>query len=202
MADDALTERWLDGQVVFQGSFLQVRRDRVALPDGGQATREYIVHPGAVAVLPLLDDGRVLLERQYRHPLGRVILEIPAGKIDAGEDPLACAMRELREETGYSATEWARAGEIHNAAAYSDEVIHLYFARGLVPGAQALESGEFIELCAVGEAEFDRLACSGGVTDVKTLCALQWLQRWRAGHWPLSWQAAQGTGGKPADAAL
>lgn len=189
MADESLTEHRLDGEVLLQGGFLEVRRDTVRLPDGGRATREFIVHPGAVAVLPLLEDGRVLLVRQYRYPLRRVMLEIPAGKIDAGEPPLACAMRELREETGFTAAEWARAGEIHNAAAYSDEVIHLYLARGLVSGPQSLEAGEFVEPCAIGEQEFDQRARSGEITDVKTLYALLWLQRWRAGDWPLAWTA-------------
>ena len=148
------------------------------------------MHPGAVAIVPLLDDGRVLLERQYRYPLGRVMLEIPAGKLDSGEDPWACGRRELREETGYQAREWARAGEIHNAAAYCDEVIHLWFARGLTLGPRQLDDGEFIELCPVDEGEFERLAASGAITDVKTLIGLQWLQRLRTEAWTPAWQAA------------
>ena len=188
--DDKLFERRLGGEVLLQGGFLEVRRDEVLLPDGQRATREFIVHPGAVAVLPLMDDGRVLLERQFRYPLGRVMLEIPAGKIDPGESPLACATRELREETGFTAAEWACAGRIHNAAAYSDEVIHLFLARGLSGGVQSLDAGEFIELSPVSEAEFERMALAGEITDVKTLVALMWLQRWRAGHWPLSWARA------------
>ena len=134
----------------------------------------------------------MLLERQYRYPLARVMLEIPAGKLDPGEDPLACGQRELREETGYRATQWARAGEIHNAAAYCDEVIHLWFARGLTAGARDLDDGEFIELCPTDEAEYERLAAQGGITDVKTLIGLQWLQRLRAGTWLPQWQAAAG----------
>lgn len=190
MDDDSLIERRTDGEVLLQGGFLEVRRDQVLLPDGARATREFVVHPGAVAILPLLDDGRVLLERQFRYPLGCVILEIPAGKIDPGEEPMGCARRELREETGYTAAEWAYAGRIHNAAAYSDEVIHLFLARGLVAGPRNLDAGEFIELSAVREAEFDRMAMSGEITDVKTLVALLWLQRWRAGGWPLDWTHA------------
>lgn len=186
-ADRHLIEQRRGSELLLRGNFLEVRRDQVLLPNGGTASREYIVHPGAVAVVPLLDDGRVLLERQYRYPLARVMLEIPAGKLDPGEDPLACGQRELREETGYRAAQWARAGEIHNAAAYCDEVIHLWFARGLSLGARDLDDGEFIELCPTDEAEYERLAAHGAITDVKTLIGLQWLQRLRAGTWLPQW---------------
>lgn len=185
--DRGLREEPVASEVILEGRFLKARRDTVRLPDGMHATREFIVHPGAVAVLPILDDGRILLERQYRYPLRRVMLEVPAGKLDAGEEPWSCGRRELQEETGYTAREWARAGEIHNAAAYSDEVIHLWFARGLTPGPARLDAEEFLELFPVTEAQFDQLAASGAITDVKTLIALQWLQRWRSGAWPLSW---------------
>ena len=189
-ADDAhLREHRVSSKVLIDGGFLELRLDHVRLPDGGMATREYVRHPGAVAVLPLFDDGRVLLERQFRYPLGQVILEIPAGKIDPGESTLTCAARELREETGYTATEWAFACKVHNAAAYSDEFIEIWFARGLRAGEQRLDAGEFIEVCAMSESEFESAAASGRITDVKTLVALLWLQKWRAGLWALRWQA-------------
>ncbi|KQW43680.1 MULTISPECIES: NUDIX domain-containing protein [unclassified Roseateles] len=189
--DDAhLVERRLDSAEVFQGQFLRVHKDRVALPDGGTATREFIRHPGAVMVVPLLDDGRLLMERQFRYPMGRVMLEFPAGKLDAGEDPLACGRRELAEETGYSAAEWAYAGVLHNAIAYSDEGIHIYFARGLRKGAQKLDAGEFLELVTHTVQELDALAARGELTDAKTLIGLLWLQRWQQGAWPLNWQRA------------
>lgn len=188
--DRHLVERTLRSEVVFEGGFLQVRRDLAALPDGTEATREYIRHPGAVAVLPLLDDGRILLERQYRYPLQQVLLELPAGKIDPGESIFACAVRELQEETGHTAREWARAGRLHNAAGYADEVIEIWFARGLVPGPQRLDAGEFIELVAHSGDELDAMARSGALTDAKTLIGLLWLQRWRAGDWPLDWHEA------------
>jgi 8-oxo-dGTP pyrophosphatase MutT (NUDIX family) len=127
-------------------------------------------------VVPVLDDGRVVMVRQFRYPLGQVLLEFPAGKIDLGEPPSVCARRELREETGYTARQWARACHIHNAAAYSTEGIEIWFATGLEPGPQALDSGEFLEVVAVTEQELDSLAQAGQLTDVKTLIGLQWLR--------------------------
>ncbi|MCU0920092.1 MAG: NUDIX hydrolase [Burkholderiaceae bacterium] len=187
MSDAHLREHSLGGQVLSQGHFLELRRDDVRLPDGSRATREYVVHPGAVAIVPLLDDGRLVLERQYRYPVGRVLLEFPAGKIDPGEDTLACARRELLEETGYHARHWARAGLVHNAAAYSTEGIEIWFARGLSAGTQRLDVGEFLELRLMTEGELEQCAASGQLTDVKTLIGLLWLQKWRAGLWPLDW---------------
>lgn len=189
-ADAHLRERGLGGEVLVSGDFLEVRRDLVSLPDGSQATREYIRHPGAVAVIPLLDDGRLVLVRQYRYPIGRVLLEFPAGKLEDGEPTLECGRRELLEETGYTAAEWAYAGAIHNAAAYSSEAIHLWFARGLVAGPQQLDRGEFVEVVTLGVDELDALAMRGELPDVKTMIGLQWLQRWRAGAWPLDWRSA------------
>lgn len=189
-ADAHLVETAIGSELLFDGHFLRLRRDTVALPDGAQATREFVVHPGAVAVVPLLDDGRLLLERQYRHPLGRVIVELPAGKIDAGEVALDCAARELREETGHEAAEWAFAGCIHNAAAYSTEAIEIWFARGLRAGPQRLDDGEFIELVRWSEVELDAAVLAGDVTDAKTLAGLWWLQRWRAGAWQPEWRQA------------
>ena len=191
MSDDAhLIEKGVGSELLVQGNFLEVRRDTVELPTGSTATREYVVHPGAVAIVALLDDGRVVLERQFRYPVGHVVTEIPAGKLEAGEDPLRCAQRELLEETGYRAAEWASAGLIHNAAAYSTEIIHLFFARGLTAGATQLDEGEFIETCLLDERHLDAMASRGELTDVKTLIGLQWLQRWRAGAWPLHFTRA------------
>jgi ADP-ribose pyrophosphatase len=188
--DDHLVEVPVRAETVFEGRFLQVRRDIVRLPDGHETHREFIVHPGAVAVVPLLDDGRLVMVRQYRYPLQRVLLEFPAGKLDPGEGAFATGVRELAEETGYTAREWARAGALHNAAAYSDEVIEIWFARGLQAGAQRLDHGEFIEVVPMGADELDALAARGELTDAKTLIGLLWLQRWRAGAWPLQWRPA------------
>lgn len=185
--DDHLIERCQRSETVFEGNFLHVQRDQVALPDGKVATREFIRHPGAVMIVPLLDDGRLLMERQYRYPMGRVMLEFPAGKLDAGEPPFDCAVRELEEETGYRAREWAHAGVLHNAIAYSDEGIEIYFARGLTVGSQHLDDGEFLELAQVSVAELDAMCADGRVTDAKTLIGLLWLSRWQRGEWPLNW---------------
>jgi ADP-ribose pyrophosphatase len=191
MADeDHLIERSLQAAQAWRGDFLDVRRDTVALPDGRTATREYIVHPGAVMIVPLLDDGRWLMERQFRYPMGRVMLEFPAGKIDPGEPTLATAVRELAEETGYRAAQWARAGILHNAIAYSDEGIEIWFARELTPGPRRLDAGEFLDLVTCSEDQLDRLAASGELTDAKSLIGLLWLQKWRAGSWPLDWRPA------------
>jgi len=185
--DAHLREERIHSEQVYLGHFLDVRRDQVRLPDGNPAQREYIIHPGAVMVVPLLDDGRLVLERQWRHPLQRVMLEFPAGKLEPGEPPFDCAVRELAEETGYRAVEWARAGILHNAIAYSDEGIEVWFARGLSLGERHLDAGEFLDVTTASEEELDALARRGELTDAKTLIGLLWLQNWRAGRWPLNW---------------
>jgi ADP-ribose pyrophosphatase len=144
--------------------------------------------------VPLLDDGRVVIERQWRYPLARVMLEFPAGKLDTGELPLHCAVRELIEETGYRAAEWARAGILHNAIAYSNEGIEVWFARGLTPGPRSLDAGEFLEVDSASQAELEELAMRGELTDAKTLIGLLWLQNWRAGRWALHWATQEDLG--------
>ena len=176
-------------ELLLQGNFLVARRDTVRLPDGHSATREYIVHPGAVVVVPLLDDGRVVLERQYRYPVGRVMTEFPAGKLDAGETPLLCGQRELLEETGYTAREWAYAGAMHLAVAYSTEVIHVYFARGLTLGARQLDHGEFLDVFTATPRELLGWCRDGTVSDAKSMTCTLWLQNVLSGAWLLDWQA-------------
>ena len=189
-SDAHLTETVLHTEQLLRGSFLDVRRDTVRLPGGDTATREYIVHPGAVAVVALLDDGRIVMERQFRCPHRRIFLEIPAGKIDPGEDHKACAIRELAEETGYRAREWARACVMHNAIAYSNEGIEIWFARGLAEGEHSRDHGEHLEILAMEQSALERLAAAGELTDAKTLVALMWLEHWRSGQWPLQWEPA------------
>jgi ADP-ribose pyrophosphatase len=128
-----------------------------------------------------------VVERQFRYPVGRSMLEFPAGKLDAGESPLVCAQRELAEETGYRSRQWAMAGVLHNAMAYSTEVIHIAFARELRAGQRALDDGELIDVVALHEAELDAAAGRGELTDAKSLVALLWLQKWRSGTWSLHW---------------
>lgn len=174
-----------------KGSFLHVLRDTVELPNGALATREYVVHPGAVMVVPLIEDApgqfRLVLERQFRYPVHRTIIEFPAGKIDAGEDPFHCAQRELREETGYVATSWARAGMLHPVISYSTEFIDVWFARGLMAGESRLDQDEFLDVFTATPTELLTWCRDGQVTDGKTLVGALWLQNYLAGTWELDW---------------
>ncbi|HET9735923.1 MAG TPA: NUDIX hydrolase [Burkholderiales bacterium] len=178
MAAKDLSETFLAGEEVFSGRLLKVHRDRVRLPDGSETMREYIRHPGAVAIVALFEDGRVLLERQYRYPHRRDFIEIPAGKLDHGESHLDTAKRELREETGYVAADWRRLGIIHNAIGYSDEGIELWLARGLEQRGQKLEAGEFLEVFTLPLAEARDMIRDGRITDVKTIAGLLWVAHW------------------------
>lgn len=197
-ASDALQETQLTSSQVFKGGFLDVRRDMVRLPNGQSVPREYVVHPGACVVIPLLDNGDVVLEKQFRYPIGREMVEFPAGKLDPNEDPLVCALRELREETGYSAAQWAYAGCMHLAIAYSTEVIHIYFVRGLQLGERALDDEEFLDVFTAPAQQLIAWCVDGTVTDAKTVtCALH-LQQFLAGTKPLGWHAVPRIAGTPA----
>lgn len=191
--DAHLIEHMAARQELLQGNFLQVRRDTVFLPDATQATREYVVHPGAVLIVPLLTDDagklRLVMERQYRYPVGQVILEFPAGKRDGDEDLLLCAQRELHEETGYRAGDWAHAGVMHPVAAYSTEFIDIWFARDLVLGERKLDQGEFLDVIDATLPELLQCCRDGRVTDGKTLVAALWLQNIVSGAWTLDWQS-------------
>lgn len=185
--DAHLIEHTLNSQRVYEGSFIRVQRDEVRLPDGKQAVREYVLHPGAVMIVAVLPDGRLVLERQYRHPVKRVMIEFPAGKLDPGEGGLRCAQRELLEETGYSATRWARAGVMHPVIGYADEFIEVWFAEGLEAGERHLDEGEFLDVFAATQQELEDWMRDGELTDVKTIVGMMWLQKWRSGDWSLSW---------------
>jgi ADP-ribose pyrophosphatase len=184
-SDDPLAERTLDSRLVFEGVFLKLFVDQVRSADGHQGTREYLRHPGAVMIIPLLDAEHVLLERQFRYPLGRSIVEFPAGKIDAGEPPFECARRELLEETGYTARRWSYLGGLHNAIAYSDERIEIFLAEDLERGGDAaLDAGETLEVFEAPWRQLLEWVRDGAVTDVKTMVGAFWLERTLRGDWP------------------
>ena len=169
---DSLTETQLDSERVFDGMLLKVERDHVRLPDGKTAVREYIRHPGAVVIIAVLPDGRLILERQFRYPLRRSFIELPAGKIDPGEAIEACARRELREEVGYEAARWTHLGTLHPCIGYSDERIEGFLAEDLTHVGHQWDEGEFLEVLSLSPAELDAAVASGDVTDGKTLSAL------------------------------
>lgn len=186
-ADEHLRERTVSRAELLRGHFLHVVRDTVSLPSGREATREYVLHPGAVMVIGLLDDGHVVLERQYRHPMGQVMLEFPAGKLDAGEGSRACAERELREETGYRAREWAFAGRLSPTVAYSDEIIDIWFARRLTAGDRQLDEGEFLDVISASPQEVLEACRNGAIIDGKSIAGALWLQNVLSGVWTLDW---------------
>jgi ADP-ribose pyrophosphatase len=178
--DEHLAEKKISGEGVYDGIFLKMKRDIVSLPDGQHAVREYLEHPGAVAILAVLDDGRVLLERQYRYPIAQAVIEIPAGKLNTGEDPLLCAQRELQEETGYTAKHWSKIRRIHPVISYSTEFIDIYLAEGLSPGPARLDEEEFLDVFASPLEELLNWVETGKITDVKTIISTYWLERRRS----------------------
>jgi len=188
MKDKHLVEEFTGREELLRGKFLHVVRDTVRLPNGNSATREFVLHPGAVAVVPLLDDGRLVLERQYRHAAGQVVIEIPAGKVDPGEGALVCGQRELLEETGCVAREWAYAFTVHPTVSYADEALQVWFARGLEMKKAQLDQDEFLEVFTATVDEFLGWCRDGSIIDSKTLAAALWIQNVVAGHWKLDWQ--------------
>ena len=178
--DKHLIETKVSSEAVFDGKLLHVRRDTVRLPDGTLATREHIVHPGAVLIVPVLPDGRFVVERQYRYPLDRVIIEFPAGKLDPGEAELDTARRELREEAGYDATPWTFLGTIHTIVSYTNEKVDFFVAEGLSHVGAKLDDGEFLEIVTMSLDEMLAALDRGEITDAKTVAALLLYARRRA----------------------
>ena len=191
MSDDHLIEHRVHQEELLRGRFLHAFRDTVRLPNQNLSTREYVVHPGAVMVIPMLDTPnglRLVMERQFRYPVGQVMTEFPAGKLDPGEDSWLCAQRELQEETGYTARQWARAGVLHPVISYSTEVIEIWFAKELSLGERRLDTDEFLDVFTASPAELMAACQQGRLTDAKTLTGLLWLQNVQSGQWPLHWQ--------------
>jgi ADP-ribose pyrophosphatase len=178
-----LVEHQLDTRSVYDGKLLRVRSDRVRLPDGNETVREHILHPGAVMICAILDNGSLVMERQYRYPLRRAFIEFPAGKIDPGEDPLATGKRELLEETGYSAKEWKHLGCVHPVISYSNEQIEIYLARGMARQERKLDHGEFLDVFELPLPVAIDMVRTGEITDAKTVAGLFWVERVLNGSW-------------------
>lgn len=178
-----LTEKKIDGRVMYDGNFITVCKDNVLLPDGSTSTREYITHPGAVAVLALLDNGKLVMERQYRYPLHREFIELPAGKIDDQEHILDCAKRELLEETGYVAREWIHLTTAWPCIGYADERMEYFLARGLTHEGRQLDDGEFLEVFELAPEEALEWVRAGKIDDSKTIVGLFWLEKVLNGSW-------------------
>lgn len=179
-----LIEKVLSSKQIFSGSYLKVEQDQVVAPDGKTYLREYILHPGAAMMIPLLPNGNVVMVHQYRHAVKQVFLEFPAGKRDHGEDSILTAQRELLEETGYIAKNWKFLTSIHPVIGYSNEQIDLYLATELTTSVQKLDHGEFLEVVEVSPEDLMRLVQEGKVSDVKTQIGAFWLDKVISKAWP------------------
>lgn len=173
-----LTEKQIDSELIYNGGFLEVRKDRVRLPDGSTSSREYLTHPGAVVMLALLDNGNLVMERQYRYPPRQEFIELPAGKIDKGEDILVTAQRELLEETGYVAREWLHLTTAFPCIGYSDERLEYFIARGLTYRGSKLDEGEFLEVFELSLRDAIEWIRAGKISDGKTIVGLFWLEKY------------------------
>lgn len=177
-----LTEHCIGSEIMAQGGLLTVKRDTVRLPNGNISCREYVVHPGAVVIVPLLADGSIVLERQFRYPLHQVFIELPAGKIDANEEVLITGQRELLEETGYSASTWVKLGAQHPCIGYSNEIIHIYLATGLVAGEHRRDEDETLEVFEMKLEDCLSMIRRGEITDGKTIVALFLAEKYLLQH--------------------
>lgn len=172
MSDSDLRETTIGSETVFEGRLLKVRRDYVRLPDGAESTREVVEHPGAVAMVPITDEGDVLLVRQFRQPAGTVLAEIPAGTLDAGEKPEACARRELTEEIGFEPGKLELLAEVYLAPGYSSELIRIFLATDLRPAMADCDEDENLQTVRMPLADAIKAAREGAFKDAKTLCGL------------------------------
>jgi ADP-ribose pyrophosphatase len=183
LSHDDLIETCISSEIIVQGGMLLAKRDQVRLPSGGMSQREYVIHPGAVVIVALLDNGNLVLERQFRYPLNRVFTELPAGKIDHGEDPLVTGQRELLEETGYSAGEWVYLALQHPCIGYSNEVIHIYLAKNLRSGEHNRDEDEALQIFEASLEDCLAMVQQGEITDGKTIVALLWAEKYIQGVW-------------------
>ncbi len=170
--NDNLTEKKVSSENVFDGKLLHVYSDVIELPNGNTSTREYIKHQGAVCVVPVTENMEVVAVKQYRYPIGRVTIEIPAGKLDKGEEPLEAAKRELSEETGVESADIRYVGGLYPSVAYTDEIIHMYVAENLVYGEAHTDEDEFLNVVRIPLAEFTRMVMDGEIMDAKTMAAI------------------------------
>ncbi|MBX9677084.1 MAG: NUDIX hydrolase [Methylotenera sp.] len=177
-----LTEHLISSETIASGGMLTVKRDQVRLPNGHTSQREYVTHPGAVVVVPILTNGNVILERQFRYPLHQVFIELPAGKIDVGEEILITGQRELLEETGFSAAEWVKLGHQHPCIGYSNEIIHMYLARGLSAGEHQRDADESLEVFDLPFEDCMNMIQRGEITDGKTIVALFFAEKYLTQH--------------------
>ncbi len=177
-----LIEHLISSETIASGGMLTVKRDQVRLPNGHSSQREYVTHPGAVVVVPLLANGNVILERQFRYPLHQVFIELPAGKIDVGEEILITGQRELLEETGFSAAEWVKLGHQHPCIGYSNEIIHMYLARGLSAGDHQRDVDESLEVFDLPFEDCMNMIQRGEITDGKTIVALFFAEKYLTQH--------------------
>lgn len=169
-------EKTIGKQQIFKGRVVELSVHEVLLPNGKTSTREVVNHPGAVAIIALTDENKLVLVKQFRKPLEKTIAEIPAGKLEKGEDPLLCAKRELEEETGYVAKSWKKLGSFYTSPGFADELLHIFLAKELAKGVKNTDEDEFVERLEVTLAEAMELVEKEIIHDAKTVVAVQYLQ--------------------------
>ncbi len=172
-----LKESTVSSETVYDGSFLDVRKDIVNLPDGNTSTREWINHPGAACIIPIMPDGKLALIKQYRYPVQSTMIELPAGKLDVGEKPEVCAIRELEEEIGYLADKLTFVTKIHPAIGFANEEMWIFLAENLVKSQINTDHDEFVELMPTSIEDAVRMVWNGAITDVKTIIGILWAER-------------------------